>query len=81
MSTMNISLPDSMKNFVDSQISERGYSTSSEYIQDLIRNDQIKSSEQRLAGLLLAGMESGDVIFADDKYWAEKRRKLESLPQ
>ncbi|MEI6730357.1 MAG: type II toxin-antitoxin system ParD family antitoxin [Pseudomonadota bacterium] len=81
MSTMNISLPDSMKNFVDSQISERGYSTSSEYIRDLIRNDQIKSSEQRLAALLLAGMESGDVISADDKYWAEKRRKLESLPQ
>jgi antitoxin ParD1/3/4 len=31
MSTMNISLPDSLKTFVDEQVSQRGYGTSSEY--------------------------------------------------
>ena len=52
MSTMNISLPDSLKSFVDEQVSERGYGTSSEYVRELIRKDQ---DRQRLRGLLLAG--------------------------
>lgn len=37
MSTMNISLPDTLKNFVDEQVSQRGYGTSSEYVRELIR--------------------------------------------
>ncbi len=34
MSTMNISLPDTMKAFVDEQVAERGYGTSSEYVRE-----------------------------------------------
>ena len=52
MRTMNISLPDSLKSFVDQQVRERGYGTSSEYVCELIRKDQ---DRQRLRGLLLAG--------------------------
>ena len=52
---MNISLPDSLKSFVDEQVSERGYGTSSEYVRELIRKDQ---GRQRLRGLLLAGAAS-----------------------
>ena len=52
MSTMNISLPNSLKSFVDEQVSERGYGTSSEYVRELIRKDQ---DRQRLRGVLLAG--------------------------
>ena len=37
MSTMNISLPDTLKSFVDEQVSQRGYGTSSEYVRALIR--------------------------------------------
>lgn len=51
MSTMNISLPNSLKSFVDEQVSERGYGTSSEYVRELIRKDQ---DRQRLRGVLLA---------------------------
>jgi antitoxin ParD1/3/4 len=40
MSTMNISLPDALKTFVDEQVSQRGYGTSSEYVRELIRKDQ-----------------------------------------
>jgi antitoxin ParD1/3/4 len=40
MGTMNISLPDGMKAFVDEQVAQRGYGTSSEYIRDLIRREQ-----------------------------------------
>lgn len=40
MSTINISLPDSLKSFVDEQVNQRGHGTSSEYVRELIRKDQ-----------------------------------------
>lgn len=55
MSTMNISLPDTLKSFVDEQVSQRGYGTSSEYVRQLIRHDQ---DRQQLRSLLLAGAAS-----------------------
>ena len=55
MSTMNISLPDALKSFVDEQVSQRGYGTSSEYVRALIRKDQ---DRLQLRKLLLAGAAS-----------------------
>ena len=52
MTTMNISLPDALKTFVDEQVNQRGYGTSSEYVRELIRRDQ---DRLHLRGLLLAG--------------------------
>lgn len=55
MTTMNISLPDSLKDFVDEQVSSCGYGTSSEYVRALIRKDQDRNG---LRNLLLAGAAS-----------------------
>ena len=52
---MNISLPDTLKSFVDEQVSQRGYGTSSEYVRELIRRDQ---DRVQLKELLLAGAAS-----------------------
>lgn len=52
---MNISLPDTLKDFVDTQVGERGFGTSSEYVRELIRRDQ---DRVRLRELLLAGAAS-----------------------
>jgi len=76
MTTMNISLPNVMKEFIDTQVQERGYSTSSEYVRDLIRNDQVRQAEQRLAALILEGMESGPGIPVNEAYWNSKRDAL-----
>jgi antitoxin ParD1/3/4 len=72
MSTMNISLPDSLKQFVDQQVTERGYGTSSEYVRELIRHDQ---DRQRLRGLLLEGASSAPGAPADDDYFAALRKR------
>jgi antitoxin ParD1/3/4 len=64
MTTMNVSLPKTLKDFVDNQVHNRGYSTSSEYIRDLIRNDQIHQAEQQLAKFILDGLESGTAVTA-----------------
>ena len=78
MTTMNRSLPDNLKAFVDSQVQTGGYSTSSEYIRELIRQDQRKKLEQRLSLLLLEGMQSGEPVAADAAYWNAKRHRLAS---
>jgi len=66
MSTMNISLPDTLKTFVDEQVARRGYSTSSEYVRELIRRDQ---DRLQLRELVLAGAESAPAGPAADAYF------------
>ena len=66
MSTMNISLPDTLKAFVDEQVSARGYGTSSEYVRELIRKDQ---DIQRLRELLLEGARSAATAPVDSGYF------------
>jgi antitoxin ParD1/3/4 len=73
MSTMNISLPETMKAFVDEQVSERGYGTSSEYVRELIRKDQ---DRQHLRGLLLQGAASAPAAPADDAYFDRLRQRV-----
>jgi antitoxin ParD1/3/4 len=75
MSTMNISLPDPLKAFVDEQVAGRGYGTSSEYVRELIRKDQ---DLQRLRGLLLEGAESRSAAPADAAYFDSLRRRARS---
>ncbi|CAE6714939.1 hypothetical protein NTGZN8_250007 [Candidatus Nitrotoga fabula] len=73
MSTMNISLPDTMKSFVDEQVSQRGYSTSSEYVRELIRKDQ---DRLQLRGLLLAGAATAPTAPADGTYFEDLRDRV-----
>ncbi|HRH81026.1 MAG TPA: type II toxin-antitoxin system ParD family antitoxin [Thiobacillaceae bacterium] len=74
MSTMNISLPDSLKSFVDEQVVQRGYGTSSEYVRELIRKDQDRT---RLRGLLLQGAESAPGKPADAAYFGGLRDRVQ----
>ncbi|MEA3052985.1 MAG: antitoxin ParD1/3/4 [Sphingomonadales bacterium] len=70
---MNISLPDSLKGFIDEQVAERGYSTSSEYLRELIRKDQ---DRQHLRKLLLEGAASPVAGPADDAYFDRLRKRI-----
>jgi antitoxin ParD1/3/4 len=75
MSTMNISLPESLKSFVDAQVSSRGFGTSSEYVRELIRKDQ---ERLHLRELLLAGASSKSAAAADSAYFASLRDRVAS---
>ena len=66
MSTMNISLPDDLKAFVDAQVTQGGYGTNSEYLRELIRRDR---DRLRLRDLLLAGAASTPGVRADANYF------------
>lgn len=78
MRTMNISLPDTLKFFVDEQVSQRGYGTSSEYVRELIRRDQ---DRQHLRGLLLAGAASPSVQEATPAYFDGLRQGIRGAVQ
>ena len=78
MSTMNISLPDNLKSFVDQQVRSCGYSSSSGYICELIRSDQ---DRQRLRGLLLEGATSPPAITGDAKYLSQLRDQVREAGQ
>ncbi len=61
MATMNISLPDPMRDWVESQIESGQYANNSDYVRDRIRKDQQKA--QKLIALQEAidkGLASGD---------------------
>jgi antitoxin ParD1/3/4 len=73
MTTMNISLPESLKAFIDEQVSQRGYGTSSEYVRELVRRDQDRT---RLRGLLLAGAESAPGAPSDAAYFDGLRARI-----
>ena len=70
---MNISLPVSLKSFVDEQVTQRGYGSSSEYVRELIRKDQ---DRQHLRALLLAGAASEPSSAADAIYFDTLRKTL-----
>jgi antitoxin ParD1/3/4 len=58
MTTITISLPESLKAFVDAQLATRGFGNVSEYFRSLLREAQAKEQEARLETLLLEGVAS-----------------------
>lgn len=72
MATMNISLPDELKNFIDAQVAEHGYGSTSEYLRELIRKQR---DVERLRQMLLDGANSGPGRVIDDAYFAELRER------
>ena len=76
MTTLNISLPESMREFIDQQIDQCGYSTASEYIRHLIRQDQEKAEKKQIEKLLLEGLNSGEPMEITDDWWSQKRTEL-----
>ena len=73
MSTMNISLSESLKSFVEDQVGMSGYSTSSEYVRELIRKDR---DRQRLRALILEGAASPMAGVADADYFDRLRNRI-----
>ena len=74
MTTMNISLPDSLKSFVDEQVAQRGYGTSSEYVRELISKD---ADILRLRGMLLKGAASAPAAPVDAEYFSALRERVQ----
>lgn len=76
MTSLNISLPQALKDYVEEQAKGGGYSTPSEYVRALLREDQKRHSQQKLEALLLEGFNSGHPIAVTPEYLEKKRQQL-----
>jgi antitoxin ParD1/3/4 len=75
MQTMNISLPDQLKEFVDDQVGSGRYSSVSEYVRDLIRDDEKRKAQEKLEAMLMEGIQSGKPTEMTRQDWADIRRE------
>ena len=75
MSTMNVSLPEELKSYVDEQVGDGAYGSTSEYVRDLIRRDK---DRQQLRRVLLDGASSAPGPLADDSYFTSLRDRIRS---
>jgi antitoxin ParD1/3/4 len=74
MQSLNISLPESLKEFVAGQIAAGRYSSASEYVRELIRADEKRKAEERLETLLLEGLQSAETELTPAD-WSEIRQE------
>ena len=74
MTSMNVSLPEDLKEYVEAR-TRSGYSTPSEYVRELIREDQKRQAREKLDALLLEGLNSGKSLPMDAKFWSELKQE------
>jgi antitoxin ParD1/3/4 len=79
MTTVTISLPESLMQFVDAQVANKGYGDISEYIRTLLHEAQEREADARLEALLLEGLASGDPVPGDEEYWKDLRERTEKI--
>jgi antitoxin ParD1/3/4 len=79
MQTMNISLPDQLKEFVDNQVGSGRYSSVSEYVRYLIREDEKRKAQEKLEVLLMEGIQSGGPTEMTRQDWVDIRREALKL--
>lgn len=72
MTTVTVSMPESLKEFLDHEVEAKGYGNVSEYIRGLLREAQSKDANARLEALLLEGLSRGgeDLALGPD-FWRE----------
>ncbi len=72
MTTVTISLPESLKEFIEREVATKGYGNVSEYVRGLLRDAQKREADARLEALLLEGLaSSGEDVPLSPQFWAE----------
>ncbi len=75
MSTMNVSLPEEMKEFVEAQMARNRYASASEYLRALIREDQKRRAKRTLEAKFVEALESGPASPMTREDWKALRQE------
>lgn len=76
MATMNVSLPDPMKSWIEDQIKTGHFSNTSDYVRALIRRDQeYQDKREVLIKALIAGEKSGRSDRTIDDIWKDVKSR------
>jgi antitoxin ParD1/3/4 len=76
MTSFNISMPKALRQYIEEQVAGGTYSTPSEYVRELIRDDQKRRAREKLESALLEGLNSGPSVEIDKTYWERRRKEL-----
>ena len=79
MTTVTISLPESLRAFIDRQLATKGYGNVSEYFRSLLRSAQKEEEDARLEALLLEGLASGDDIPMTREFWKDLKAEARGI--
>jgi antitoxin ParD1/3/4 len=72
---MNISLPEPLKEWIDSQVAAGGYGTASEYVRQLLREEQKRLLRDQIDSVLHESLNSGPSTPMTAKDWEHIRRE------
>ena len=81
VATVTISLPDSLKAFIDTQLATKGYGNVSEYFRSLLREAQKEEEEARLETLLLEGLAGGADIPLTPEFWKDLKAEARAIAE
>ena len=81
MTTVTISLPDSLKAFIDQQLATKGYGNVSEYFRSLLRDAQQAEEDARLEALLLEGLAGGEDIPVTREFWKDLKTEARHIAE
>jgi antitoxin ParD1/3/4 len=76
MTTMNIAIPAELRKYVEKRVAAGGYGSVSEYMRELIRNDQRQLAQTVLEGELLRGLASGPAERMTTDDWSAIRGEV-----
>lgn len=76
MPTMNISLPENLKEFVDARVQSGDYSSVSEFMRTLVRREQKDREREQLELRILEGLSSGEAAEVSPEMWDQLRQRL-----
>ena len=71
MSELMITLPDALQAYVEEQVASGKFETTSEYLRQLVADDQKRKAQQSLENLLLDGLASGEPIAVTPEFWQQ----------
>lgn len=81
MTTVTISLPESLKEFIDRQMATKGYGNVSEYFRSLLREAQQEEQDARLEALLAEGLGGGADIPLTREFWKELKADAREIAE
>jgi len=79
MVTLNLQLPENLKQFAEKQATEEGFGDASQYLQHLVEKEAIRQEKLRhLEAELIKGLDSGPPIRITPQYWANLKQELQT---
>ncbi len=79
MTTLTISIPESLKTFIRTQIKTKGFGNVSEYFRTLLREAREREANAKLEARLIEGLDSGRGIEVTPEFWTELKSEAAHL--